>query len=367
MRVAVLGAAGTIAPAIVRDLAASEEVDEMLLLDLDGERAAAVADRHGAGRAVARRADARAGLAADLDGVDVLVNSASYRINLDAMRSCLEARCHYLDLGGLYRMTGRQLELSDEFERAGLIAILGIGSSPGKTNLMAARAVRELQEPPTRIEVAAAGRDLDPPAGISFPYALETLLDEVKLPPVVLRADEPVEVEPLADGGEVDFGEPIGRAGTIQTLHSELRTFGECFGCSEASFRLSLAPSLLERLRELAAAPEAEVRAAARAALPPSPRTVSVHLVTAASRAGSVRMRAVTWPHQEWELGGGVVSTASPAAAAVRLLARGRIGARGALPPERCIEADEMFAELESRGCEFDLEPGGALVEEARA
>ena len=79
--VAVLGAAGTIAPAIVRDLAASDEV------------------------------------AAGLSGVDVLVNTVSYRINLDAMRACLKAGCTYLDLGGLYWVTGRQLELGPEFER----------------------------------------------------------------------------------------------------------------------------------------------------------------------------------------------------------------------------------------------------------
>ena len=55
--------------------------------------------------------DARAGLAESLDGIDVLVNSASYRVNLDAMRACLEAGCHYIDLGGLYHLTGEQLEL----------------------------------------------------------------------------------------------------------------------------------------------------------------------------------------------------------------------------------------------------------------
>lgn len=41
MRVAVLGAGGTIAPAIVRDLAESPEVEELLLLDLDLDRAEA--------------------------------------------------------------------------------------------------------------------------------------------------------------------------------------------------------------------------------------------------------------------------------------------------------------------------------------
>src|SRR5581483_9385550 len=172
VRVAILGAGGTIAPAIVRDLAESEEVTEMRLLDLDLRRAEAVAAEHGGGKAQAYRADATGGLADQLAGTDVLVNSAAYRVNLAAMGACLEARCHYMDLGGLYHVTAEQLELSDEFERAGLLALLGIGSAPGKTNLLAARAVRELPGSPSSISILAAGRDLDPPAGLSFPYAV---------------------------------------------------------------------------------------------------------------------------------------------------------------------------------------------------
>jgi lysine 6-dehydrogenase len=355
MRVAVLGAAGTIAPALVRDLAASQEVSSLLLIDLDAGRAEQVAAEHGGGRAEVRTADARSGLAGQIEGCDVLVNSASYRINLDAMRACLQAGCHYLDLGGMYHVTGGQLELGPQFERADLLAVLGIGSSPGKTNLMAARAVRELDQVDA-VHVSAAGRDLDPPPGFSVPYALQTLIDELTLSPVVLRDGQPVEIEPLSDGGEVDFGEPIGNATTIHTLHSELRTFGASFGCSESSFRLSLAEDLLERLCEMAGATEEEVRAAGRDAGRPSPRTVSIHIVEASGDGRSVRMRAFTGAHEEWGLGGGIVSTAAPAAATVRLLARGRVAARGALPPERCLEAEEMFAELEASGCEFELE-----------
>ena len=94
MRVAVLGASGTIAPAIVRDLAESEEVNAMRLLDLDLRRAEEVAIEHGGGKAQARHVDATNGLAKQLEGMEVLVNSAAYRINLAAMRACLDAGCH---------------------------------------------------------------------------------------------------------------------------------------------------------------------------------------------------------------------------------------------------------------------------------
>jgi lysine 6-dehydrogenase len=390
MRVAVLGAGGTIGPAIARDLAASDEIAELRLLDLDEDQCRAVAETIEDGEVSVARADATAAagqpdsLARALPDCDVLVNSASYRVNLDAMRASLEARCHYLDLGGLYWMTAEQMrtfappEGRDEFEDAGLLAVLGIGSAPGKTNLMARVAVRELRGngdpamPESEAEdvagidslhVSAAGRDLDPPPGFSVPYALQTLLDELTMPPVAVSEGEAMELEPLSPGGTVDFGDPIGESETIYTLHSEMLSFPDSFGCREGSFRLSLHPELLERLRELAVAGSDEVARAAAEAKPPSRNTVSVHIVDATGGGRRVRARAVTRPVEELGEGGGVVSTAAPAAAAVRLLARGRVETRGVHPPERCIDPDEIFPELERRGSEFSLD----VREEARA
>lgn len=354
-RVAVLGAGGTIAPAIVRDLAESEEVTALRLLDIDYDRAAAVAREHGGDKAEARAADARDGLANELEDTDVLVNSAAYRVNLDAMEACLEAGCHYLDLGGLYHVTKQQLELSPRFEQRGLIAILGIGSSPGKTNLLAVKAAAELGATPESISVAAAGRDLDPPEGLSFPYAVATLMDEITMPPMALRDCKPEELQPLQPGPRIDFGDPIGEADTIFTLHSEVLTFGDSFGACDVTFALSLPPRVLDSLKELAGASEERVAEVARSASPPSAKTVSVHVVDLSGGGRTIRARSVTEPRAEWGIGGGIVSTASPAAAAVRLLARKRITATGALPPERCLDPDEMFAELEPRGVRIEI------------
>ena len=182
-------------------------------------------------RAVAIDARDGAALAAALAGCRVLVNAASYRVNLVAMEAALAAGCDYLDLGGLYWMTARQLELHDRFARAGRLAVLGIGSSPGKTNVMAARGVRELGgEAVASIHVAAAGRDPEPTSLLRTPYALRTLLDELTMAPVVLDDGVPRELEPLSPGGVVRFPEPIGEVATIHTLHSELQTFGSSFG-----------------------------------------------------------------------------------------------------------------------------------------
>jgi saccharopine dehydrogenase-like NADP-dependent oxidoreductase len=357
IRVAVLGASGTIARAIVRDLAESTEVDELTLLDLDGERAALVAAEHGAGKASAQAVDARDGLAAALAGCATLVNAASYRLNLVAMEAALEAGCDYLDLGGLYWMTARQLELHERFAAAGRLAVLGMGSSPGKTNVMAARGVRELgDEPIAEITVAAAGRDPEPTELLRAPYALQTLLDELSMKPVVLEEGLPRELAPLTDGGIVRFPEPIGDVATIHTLHSELQTFGTSFGVRRASFRLSLPPDLLQRLEGLRGAAAAEVAAAQAAAAPPSERAVSGHVVEVTAQSGrTVRVSAMTRPMGDWHLGGGIVSTAAPAAALVRLLARGRVRRVGVHAPERCVDPSDLFPELELRNCRFEV------------
>jgi saccharopine dehydrogenase-like NADP-dependent oxidoreductase len=237
--------------------------------------------------------------------------------------------------------------------------VLGIGSSPGKTNLMAVQGVRELGAPASieSIEVYAAGRDPAVAADdgrLHPPYAVQTLLDELTLAPIVITGGEADEIEPLSSGGEIDYGDPIGPAATIYTLHSELATFGQSFACREASFRLSLTPALLTALRQLVGAEPEVVAAAAREAIPPSSQTVSVHLVKVTAGPGqSATVRAVTRPH--FGLGGSIVSTAAPIAAAVRLLARGSLRATGAHPPEGCIDPHEMFAELQTRGCSFSV------------
>jgi lysine 6-dehydrogenase len=357
LKAAVVGAAGIIGPAVVRDLAQSVEVDALAALDLDSERAAAVAAEHGAGKARGAAVDAtdRAALAAALEGCAVVVNAASYRVNLAVMDACLAAGCAYVDLGGLYHVSREQYARGGDFEAAGQLAVLGCGAGPGKTNVMAARAAAEL-EAVESVRCASAGLDEDPPPGLSVPYALATLVDELTVAPVVVRDGEPTEIEPLTEGGEIDFPEPFGRRASLFTLHSEVLTLPDSLRARECDFRLSLAPPVHAALLELVRDGGAP---AARPA-PPSARTWSAQRVDVSGRregeAATVSITAVTAPHAEWGLGGGIVSTASVAAATVRLYARGALaGLAGTLAPERALRPADLFPELEARGCRFDI------------
>jgi len=371
--VAVVGAAGIIGPAIVATLAEQESVERILVLDMNEAGAREVAERHGGGRASAGVLDIRDRdrAVAALDGADVLLNSAAYRVNLDAMEVALAANAHYLDLGGLFHVTKEQLELDGRFREAGRLAVLGMGSTPGKTNVMAARAVELLGDDVERIVVAAAGRDPDPPTGpLVAPYAIETILDELSMPTPVVRDGEVVYLTPLSDAGPVEFGRPVGPATTIFTVHSEQATFAESFGARNVSFQLSLNPVFLERIRfltelGLASTEPIEVRGlrvtprhvllALLAQLPkasPSHHALGIHRIEAHGREGGLAIvECVTSAVDRLEFGGGVLSTASPPAVVADMICRGELAARtGVLPSERCVPYELLFSRLERYG-----------------
>jgi saccharopine dehydrogenase-like NADP-dependent oxidoreductase len=370
-RVAVVGAGGIIGPAIVATLAEEEAVSEIVCLDVNGDRAGEVAARHGRGKAVGGALDIRDGAASAraLEGATVMVNTASYRINLAAMEAALAAGAHYVDLGGLFHVTREQVKLDARFRDARLLAVLGMGSAPGKTSVMAARAVELLSGRVDRIVIGAAGRDPEPPPGpLVAPYAVETILDELTMPSPVVRDGEVRFFDPMTPAGVVEFGDPVGPAETIYTIHSEQATFADSFGAREVSFQLSLDPKFLAKvdlLAEigLASADPVEVDGqtvvprrvvlALLAKLPrtePSRRTVGVHRVEAYGPAGAAFVECITRAVEGLGFGGGIASTACPPAVVADMICRGELDARGVLPSERVVPYRLLFERLERFG-----------------
>ncbi|MDX6592910.1 MAG: hypothetical protein QOJ13_2106 [Gaiellales bacterium] len=376
--VAVVGAAGIIGPAIVATLAEHDAVEEIRCLDVNAEGAREVADRHGAGRATGAALDITdpAAARAALAGSTLLLNTASYRINLAAMEAALDVGAHYIDLGGLYHVTREQLKLDQRFRDAGLLAVLGMGSTPGKTNVMAAHAVERLGGRIDSVIVAAAGRDPQPPPGpLVAPYAVETILDELSMPTPVVRDGQPVFLDPLTEAGTIDYGEPVGPAPTIYTIHSEQATFADSFGARDVSFQLSLNPAFLEKIRlltdlGLASSDPLDVRGtevvprhvllALIAALPkvtPSHEAFGIHRVEVSGENGRAVTECITRAVDRLEFGGGVLSTACPPAVVADMICRGALESRGVLPSERAVPFQPLFERLERYGVTvYDVE-----------
>jgi saccharopine dehydrogenase-like NADP-dependent oxidoreductase len=191
-----------------------------------------------------------------LDGAFAVIASLPYRFNLAAMQGALAAGAHYVDLGGLFHVTRRQFELAPDFESAGLMAILGMGSAPGILNVLAVHGAARLDRVRAiHCMVGAVDRTKYrnlPPLG--FGYSPDTLLDEFLMDSAVFRAGK-FRLVPALDAGEQvaeRFPAPVGRVVLHSTLHSEVATLPLSFakrGVREVTFRQAFEPETLAHLQ----------------------------------------------------------------------------------------------------------------------
>ncbi|MGR8919946.1 MAG: saccharopine dehydrogenase family protein [Gammaproteobacteria bacterium] len=380
MHIAVVGA-GAMGADIVAELARREPALALTVIDADGARARAVAAGSGLATAVGDTCDARdtATLARLLGDAAVTVNAAQYDTNLDVMRACLAAGSHYLDLGGMFHVTRRQLELGADFERAGLTAVLGMGAAPGLSNLLAVAACEGMDRVETvDMSFAAAAPDMPERDVFVPPYSIRTIMQEFCDPSFQYVDGELRELPALAGRRRIRFPHPIGEVDCVHTLHSEPATMPALLaerGAREVSWRLGLPSPLEDAVQAFAAAglgsttplqvggaaiAPVEFLAAciedriARAPRADEPYTEFGCLrAQAQGSAGDSALEVVVECSLEThgaapDVAG--VMTGTPAAVAALMLAAGEAGCPGTHGPERVIAPPTMFARLASCG-----------------
>ena len=227
MEAVVLGGGGLTGRCAVRDLVESGLFDRVRVGDVDLELAERAAQRAGgAPKATAGKVDVRdrESVGHLLRGARVCVNAVQYRFNLDVMEACLSSGVDYLDFGGLFHMTRKQLELHDRFRSAGLVAIPGLGQVPGVSNVLVAQATEDLTSVDS-VVIRDGWRDLTVGGPeVVFTWSPSTFLDEMMLPAVIWEGGAYREAPPMSDPEEYDFPPPIGRTRLFRTLHSEPAT-----------------------------------------------------------------------------------------------------------------------------------------------
>jgi saccharopine dehydrogenase-like NADP-dependent oxidoreductase len=380
-----LGGGGAMGRVTVRALAEDERVNRVTVADLRreaGEHTVAWLTRgREKAHAVACDVTATDALAKLLAGAHAVLNATDYPFNLDVMRAALAARVPYADLGGLFHMTRRQYELHNAFVEAGVTAVLGIGSTPGITNVLARVAADQL-DTVERLHVRVGSADFR--AGdIPFapPYSIRTIFDECTLEPMIYVGGEWRAVSPLTGHASVDFPAPIGHATALYTLHSEVALFPVSFGVRglrEASFKIAFPPRFLEQLTllvdlGLAGTKAVEARGVERGRrVKVSPRELLVALLerrelpagepddcdvlrvdASGTKDGVVvelREEMVALPYQPWGIAAGDVDTGVPLAIAGILLASGEARLPGSHGAELVFEPRQFLAELARYG-----------------
>jgi saccharopine dehydrogenase-like NADP-dependent oxidoreductase len=242
MKLVVLGGAGMMGCIAVQDLTRSPLVDEVVIADLNVERAQEVAACIGSPKVSIVPVDMRdhEALVGALRGAQTCLNATVYYTNLKVMSACLEAGVHYTDLGGLFHMTRKQLQLHEHFRSAGLSAILGMGSAPGIPNVQSRYAIDRLDS----VESVRIYDGIKPPSPdvVAFSYAVPTILDELTMRPMVFQGGEYDAVEPLTGFEDFWFTPPLGLLPMHFSLHSEVATIPSSFrhkGLRECLFKIN--------------------------------------------------------------------------------------------------------------------------------
>jgi lysine 6-dehydrogenase len=410
MRVVVVGGAGAMGRWTVRDLTESEGVDEVVVADLDGSRAreaagwaAARSGSNGTARVGGVALDAADGqaLRRAVEGAGVVCNCAVHATNLPVMDACVDTGTHYVDLGGLFHTTRRQLAMHDRFVAAGVTAVVGMGGSPGTTNVLAALACLDL-DVVEEVEVRLGIADFAPSsAPVPVPYSIQTLLDEFAVPAMAFRDGRLVEVPAMSEQEELDFPHPVGRVRVGHTLHSEVATLPLYFadrGIRSVSFKVGFPAAFMDKMALLTGLGLADTRPVdlpsgrvvprellvqciTRTATMPGPDTApddaeAIWVRVRGRRAGPSGDPAlaprespverlaecVVRPHPTWQAGAGQLDTGVPPSIVAQFLGHGVIDRPGVLAPEEAVPPEPYLAELASRHMEVTLTTRGPAV-----
>lgn len=388
MHLVVLGGGGAMGRITVRALAEDTRVTRVTIADVQLSAAERTVEWLDKGREKARAvaADVRdeRALAELIEGAGAVLNATDYPFNLHVMRAALAARVAYADLGGLFHMTRRQYELDDVFRAAGITGVLGIGSTPGITNLLARVAADQLDHV-ERLDVRIGSGDFRP-SGAPFvpPYSIRTIFDECTLEPMIYRQGRWASVAPMSGQEPVDFPSPIGRVTAMHTLHSEVALFPVSFrdkGLRHASFKIAFPPPFLAQLKllvdlGLAGTEPVDTRGPERgtttrvvprelfvallaarqaeAGPPGAPDDCDVLRVVAqgthAGKPTHLVEDMVVLPYKAWKVGAGDIDTGVPLAIAGILLASGKARATGVHGAEMIFEPREFLRELARYG-----------------
>lgn len=364
----VLGGYGEMGQVIVRDLFETTK-DRIFVAGRDPKKAQAFAKSFRGNRIRGFGVDVQneKSLVRLLKKGDVVINAVQYYFNLDVMKAALKARISYIDLGGLFHMTRKQLKLHRAFQKAGVLAILGCGATPGITNIMAAYGA-EFLDRISEIHVKFAGKDFTTyNQPFVLPYSAQTLFDEFNMKAAVFRKGKWKMVKALSEGIYENFPPPIGKVFCMNTLHSELATFPLIFrskGIRECTFKGGFDISFVKIIQTFYQMKSRSLAISILNSFLPKPESQikdfeDLRVTLKGQKNGknkTIILDCFVKSKPKWNAGAGTVDTAVSPSIIAQMIVQDRIQKKkGVFPPETCIPSLPFFQELAKRDIKVSL------------
>ena len=266
MRVLLVGAGG-VGSAVAAVARRREFFEQMVVADYDLTRAERAVDRAGDGRLAPARIDA-----SDENAVtallrehrcDVLLNATDPRFVMPLFRAALAADANYLDLAmSLSRphperpyaepgvkLGDEQFALADEWQRAGRLALVGIGVEPGLSDVFARYAADHLFSQIDEVGVRD-GADLVVDGYAFAPtFSIWTTIEECLNPPVVWERDRGwFTTEPFSEPEVFEFPAGIGPVECVNIEHEEVLLIPRWVDSRRVTFKYGLGAEFINVL-----------------------------------------------------------------------------------------------------------------------
>jgi saccharopine dehydrogenase (NAD+, L-lysine-forming) len=294
------------------------------------------------------------------------------------MEACLRAGAHYTDLGGLFDTTLKQLQLDDKWRNAGIKATIGLGSTPGLTNIAGAAGAAKLDRVDT-INIYCSWGNTLPVKEAAWPgYSIRTVMDEFTQEPVMWLNGTHVKQPVLSGETTVTMIDPIGKITAYYVKHSEPATMGKYIGkgCRNVTFRIGFPIAdftTFKTLKSLGFADTTEIPVGGAQVSPMDYLTAMYQRAISKSRGegaptleyeydafridvtglrrespATVTYHIITWNDPERGLSS-ARDTAVPPSIVSQWQTTGKIRGAGVFPPEAVVDPIPFFQEVGKR------------------
>ena len=380
MRILIMGGAGRMATSTIRDLLEvdTEEISKVVIADKNYEKIKKIAGRLQNPKLEAVFIDIAeyTKLVELMKGFDVVIDetTGSGPIPMNIIKAALEADVHVINLSLDEEEDKQAAAMSGAFEKAGLSCIVGLGSSPGITNVMARDLVDRLDSVET-VEMSFAYESLGTstlPIKEPFAFAFEEFIES----PLIFCDGRLVRVPPRSGIQYIEFPAPIGMRAAFCIPHPEVWTVAETFkekGIKNVSVRAGFAPDFVKKVSflidcglmshdplEVGGADVIPINVLFKslAQLPPEGGEVidygcSRVIARGVKGNGKVEYEALMLNRPYKGLTNAQHRTGHSPSIGARMLYKGEIKKRGVFPPERGIEPKLFFKELAKRELEI--------------
>jgi saccharopine dehydrogenase (NAD+, L-lysine-forming) len=270
MRVLVVGSGG-VGAAFAAIAQRREVFEHVALADVALERAQAAADRlDEPDRFSAERVDAssRADLVELIGRVrpDAVLNACDPRFNEPIFGAALDAKVTYLDMAMTlshphperpHELTGEmlgdlQLAQHEQWQAAGLLALVGIGVEPGLSDIFARHAADELFSSIREVgvrdgaDLVVEGYDFAPT------FSIWTTIEECLNPPLIWERERGFyTTAPFSEPEVFEFPEGIGPVECVNVEHEEVVLIPRWVQCERVTFKYGLGQEFIDVLATL--------------------------------------------------------------------------------------------------------------------